>query len=141
MKKIVEKPHLFFFGLVPISIILALIFKNNSLNIAYYGGFFSVNYWNLFFVMSFLFSLMGLNYFALNWVKKGLKKWLTILHIISQAFSLVLFVIYILKIDNVKTENETDIINIILFCSLLLLVISVFVHLINFFISLISKED
>lgn len=141
MKKTVEKPHLFFFGLVPISIILALIFKNNSLNLAYYGGSFSINYWNLFFVMSFLFSLMGLNYFALNWVKKRLKKWLTILHITSQAFSLVLFVMYILKIDNVKTENETDIVNIILFCSLLLLVISVFVHLINFFISLISKED
>ncbi|APG64224.1 hypothetical protein LPB136_02060 [Tenacibaculum todarodis] len=141
MKKIAEKPHFFFFGLIPVSIILGFIFKNNSLKIAYYGGDFSINYWNTFLIMAVFFSLMGLNYFALNWAKKRSKKWLTIIHILFQTLSLILFVIYILKIDNVKTENEADIINIILFCSLLLFVISVFIHLINFIISLISKED
>lgn len=141
MQKIFKKPHLFFFGLIPIAFILAFIFRKETLDIIYYGGDLSITYWKTFIVLSILFCLTGLNYFALQWTKRKPEKWLTFLHILLQIISLILFVYYIIKIDTATEENEIDIINIILFSSLLLYIISVFIHLINFFISLLVKED
>ena len=146
MKKIIIKPHLFFFALVPIYFIIGLIKRNTpiDINISYIYYLINVDFWC--YVSAVYFALIGLNYFSLSWAQKYPKKWLTILHIILQVVSSLPYLYCIFKLDKNGDLNEGKFLWIIdlesiLFFSFILFLISIFVHLINFFTSLFLKRD
>lgn len=144
MKKLISKPHLFFFGLIPVSIILAMLLKDQEVLINYYDSSITAQLKYIYFLSAFFFCLLGFNYFSLHWANKTPKKGLTIIHILLQVFSFVLLITRD-KWNWLHSANQTneglviDNSNFILFISFLLFLLATFFHLINFFLSLFSK--
>ncbi len=147
MKKLIHKPHLFFFGLIPLFILLG-IFKRNvpiDINISYIYYLINVDFWC--YISAVYFGLIGINYFSLYWVKKKPNKWLTLIHIILQILCLLPYIYAVLSANNNENINTSKIIfgstdlNAILMMSFLLYILSIIIHLINFFTSLFLKRD
>jgi hypothetical protein len=141
LQKIISKPHLFFFGIIPFSVILGLLLRNETVNFAYYGVAISFNCASIFTISSVFFSMIGLNYFSLLLVKKQPKKGLTVLHIVFQIISLTLFIYYILSMINLETSQEKQLLSFIFFIGFVFFLISILIHLVNFFISLLLKKE
>lgn len=140
MKKIINKPHLFFFSLIPLCLIIAYFLKSSGIEIAIYGGSFNISYWILFTFSSIFFTLIGINYFALNLINKPAKKWLTIIHIVLQVFSFILLFFYIYQTKKETTNYHQDILSVSLIVASFLFLVASFFHLINFFLSITSKK-
>lgn len=139
MKKIISKPHLFFLGVIPIVFIFGYINKNLSINLEYLGGSLPINLWSVSLFSCIFYLLVSFNYIALNWTNKTPKKTLTILHIITQTLSFGVFYYYKVMFLNIENQSYNQI-NILLIVSFLLFILATFIHLINFFVSLMSKS-
>lgn len=144
MKKLITKPHLFFFAFAFTFIVLGFLKKNMYADIALFDTYF-VFYADLWcFISAVFFSLIGLNYFCLIWAKKDPNIWLTILHLFLQIVSLMpfMYVIFSLKSDHkLPTNIFLSFVNLdlALVLSFVIFLISIFIHLINFFTSLFLK--
>ncbi len=145
MKKLIAKPHIFFFGLIPISILLAYFFNSEGINFRYYGASLTVELKYIYYVAAFFFGLIGINYFSIHWAKKTPKKGLTQIHIILQGFSFLLLITYnkwswIQSAKNLNKDFVIDNSNLILFISFILFILASIIHVFNFFLSLFSKS-
>ena len=146
MKKIIKNPHLFFFGLIPIFIIIGLIKKDTPLNIniSYIYYLVNVDYWC--YISAVYCGLIGINYLALSIVKKYPQKWLTVIHIFMQLICVLPYFYSVYHLDEYGNLSNGTFLNASFFNSLLLagfiiFLLSILVHLINFFTSLLLKRD
>ncbi|AUC84533.1 hypothetical protein CW731_04110 [Polaribacter sp. ALD11] len=146
MKKIITKPHLFFFGLTLSFIILGFINRNESLdfNIGDTYYIFTVDFW--FYISAIFFTLIGFNYFSLIWAEKPPKKWLTILHLSLQMLSLLLLMTkhhwnWVGKQYPKELSLLNDNSEMVIFISFVLFMASILIHLINFFVPLFLKKN
>ena len=146
MKKIISKPHVFFFVLIPIVLIVGYVFRSKNIDIDISYSSFILSYSNLSYLFAVFFGLVGLNYFSLFWGQKKDIKWMTRTHIILQVLALLLFFTKDnwnwLGTNNYPSELNliADYSNLVLFLSILIFIVSAFIHLINFFVSLITKS-
>ena len=146
MKNIISKPHLFFFGLIPIILIVGYIYKDESIDINISYAYYLISYKQLSYFFAVFFGLIGLNYFSLYWAKRPTKKGLTIVHMVLQCLSLLLFFTknnWNWLDQEVYPEGiniSADYSNLVLIIAFFIFLISAFVHLINFFISLLIKS-
>jgi hypothetical protein len=144
VKTIIKKPHLFFFSVVPIFIIIGFIKATDIIDVTIYNTFFAVkvNYW-CYFSAAFL-SLIGLNYFMIHWLKKPLVDILSLFHILFQFAALISFLFCILFINAKRGSGfipaKIDLYS-VLSISFILFLVSFFMHILNFFISLLSKKE
>jgi hypothetical protein len=144
LKTIIKKPHIFFFSLIPIFIIFAIIKKGGIIDVTINNTFFAVktHYWCYF---SAVFSaLIGLNYYMLYWAKKQTVHILSLFHILFQFGALVpfIFCIFFLNTKTVFTSNFlSDSIDFyyILSISYILFIISVCFHILNFTLTFFKK--
>lgn len=146
MKKLIDKPHLFFFGLIPVFIIIALFKGNKPIDLNIQNIYFVIEMSHWYYFSAVFFGLIGLNYFSLIWANKPPKKWLTITHLFLQIFSLILFfTIHNWNWIGKQYPSELNILNdnsnTVLFISLLVFILSAFIHLVNFFTSLLLKIE
>lgn len=146
MKKIISKPHLFFFGLVPLFIILALISRDKTIDISVHDTYFVISNYHICLFSAIFYAMIGINYFSLQWSNKPPKKWLTIVHLSLQTISLIPFLYSLLNSNsngNFSTNNSIGFaeLHMILVISFLIFILSLLIHLINFFTSLFSKTD
>lgn len=146
MKKIIQKPHLFFFGLIPIFVILGLIKRNIpiDINISYIHYLINVDFWC--YITAVYFGLMGINYLSLYWAKKNPNSWLTITHITLQVICLIPYLISVFNLDETGSLLESNIpfqdnLNSILLTAFFIFLVSILIHLINFFSSLLLKKE
>ena len=146
LQKIINKPHLFFFSLVPLFVILGIIKGNTpiDLNISYIYYLINVDFWC--YISAVFLGLIGLNYLSLYWVKKPINKVLTIIHIVLQIICLIPYFYAILSLNeegNLPTDSSMEIHNLknFLAVAFLLFLVSLLIHLINFFTSLFLKRD
>jgi len=70
MKRFIQKPHLFFFILIPIIILLGFLYKNETIDINVYTTYFVLGFSNLSYLFVVFFGLIGLNYFSFIGQKK-----------------------------------------------------------------------
>lgn len=107
VKKIIAKPHIFFFGLIPVFILFSFFSRNKFIDINIHDTYFvfEIYYFHLF--STFLFALIGFNYFSLYWAKKNSIKWLTTSHIILQIIAIIPFIFSMFHINknNVFINN------------------------------------
>ena len=99
MKKIIRKPHLFFFGLIPVFLIIGFINRNIpiDINISFIYYLINVDFWC--YVSAVYFGLIGINYLSLNIIKKEPKKGLTITHLVLQILCLLPYLYAVLNLD------------------------------------------
>tara|TARA_R110001592_G_scaffold85244_2_gene251758 strand:+ start:5333 stop:5773 length:441 start_codon:yes stop_codon:yes gene_type:complete len=145
MKKLITIPYLLFFWLIPVSIILAFIFKNDEISINYYNANFIVELKYIYYISAFYFCLIGFNYYAIYWSNKTPKKGLTLIHITLQIISFALLITHKnwswLQSTNQTNENLVlDNSNFILLISFSFFLLATLFHLFNFFLSLFSKS-
>ena len=144
MKTIIKKPHLLFFSIIPIFIIVGFLKIGDIIDLSIYNTFFAVkvHYW-CYFSAGFI-GLIGLNYYLIYWLKKPLIQILSLFHILFQIGALILFIFCVFLMNNKRNFSSDFISNIdfysILSISFMLFLISFFLHLLNFFISLVSKK-
>ncbi|WP_334058355.1 hypothetical protein [Polaribacter sp. P097] len=145
MKKFITKPHLFFFYLIPVFLILGFVKRNVPIDvsISYIYYLINVDFWC--YVSAVYFGLIGLNYLALNWANKSPQNILTILHILLQIIALLPYLYAIFNLDetgNLQTETLLGFdLNSLFLISFFLFLVSIFIHLINFLASLFLKRD
>ena len=141
MKRIISKPHLFFFGLVPIFIILGFVKKDAIIDINVSYIYFELLISTLCYLSAIFFFLIGLNYFSVILSGKKLKTRLTITHILLQIIALIPFLYLIITINekgNISSNSESIIekFAFFLFIGLFFFLLSILIHLINFSVSL-----
>jgi len=141
MKRIISKPHLFFFGMIPFCLIVCFLYGKESINIAYYNVPISFDYVTIFSISSVFFGMIGLNYFSLILLKKEIKKGLTLLHLILQITSFVLFILYLFSMNNLESGQEKELLSFTFFISFFLFLVSILIHLINFFVSIFLQVE
>ena len=135
MNKIISKPHLFFFGLVPVFIIISLFSNDNAFTISIEATYFVIPYFPFFIFSAIYFTMIGINYFSLVWADKPPKKWLTTIHILLQILAIILLFTPNILSSFSKYSNS------IIVISFLIFLLSAFIHLINFFTSLLLKTE
>ncbi len=146
MKRVIHKPHLFFFGLIPVFLIFGFINRNIPIdvNIAFIYYLINVDFWC--YVSAIYFGLIGINYLSLNLVKKYPKKGLTITHILLQILCILPYIYAVSKLDESgslvqKSAANSANLSMLLIIGFLLFIISIVIHLINFFSTLLLKRD
>jgi len=132
LRKIIVKPHLFFFGLVPLFVILGLSKKENYINLSFNYLIFDLDISLICNISAVFFLLIGFNYYSLYWVQKFPKKSLTISHILLQLLSLIPFILLVFSFNFSQTY-------LVLIGSFIVFLFSIIIHLINFFTSLLLK--
>lgn len=144
MKTIIKKPHIFFFSLIPLLILIGFIKNEGVIDLTIYNTFFAIktNYWCYFSAM--FVGLIGLNYYMLFWVKKPTIQILSLFHIIFQVAALVpfIFCLFFLNTKTVFTSNFlSDSIDLyqILAISFTLFLISFLLHILNFILTFFRK--
>jgi hypothetical protein len=144
LKTIIKKPHLFFFSVVPVFIILGIIKEKGIIDITILNTFFRVktNYWCYF--SAVFIGLIGLNYYTLYWAKKQTVHMLSLFHILFQVAALIPFVFCILFL-NTKTVFTSkflaDYIDFyaILSVSYILFIVSFCLHILNYILTFFKK--
>ncbi|MCI2227966.1 hypothetical protein MC378_02220 [Polaribacter sp. MSW13] len=146
LKKIIAKPHLFFFGLIPVFILISIFKGKYQIGFNFNDNYFitDLKFWSA--ISAVFFGLIGLNYFALHWANKPAKKWLTIIHISLQILAFILVLTrnnwnWIGKQYSQEASLLNDHSSFVIFVSFIIFIISIFIHLINFFTSLFLKSE
>jgi hypothetical protein len=144
MKTIIKKPHIFFFSLVPLFIIIGILKTDGIIDVSINDTFFAIktHYWCYF--SAVFIGLTGLNYYMLYWAKKQTIHILSLFHIMFQAASLVpfIFCVFFLNTKTIFTSNFlSDSIDFyaILSFSYILFIISICLHVLNFILALVKK--
>ena len=141
MKKVITKPQFIFLLLAIISLIIGFIYKNGEFIISIYSTYIIVKSWSITMFTSIFLVLIALNYTSLSFINKPHKRVLTIIHIALQITALIPLW-YMISISNIKKSYEDEIIiNAVLVISFGVFLFATLIHLINFFMSLISKKD
>ncbi|ARV13947.1 hypothetical protein [Polaribacter sp. SA4-12] len=146
MNKIIKKPYLFFFGLVPICILFSFLSDDKTLDINIYDSYLVITHFHLYLFSAIFFAMIGINYFSLHWAEKPSKKGLTIVHIILQTVAILLILTnnswnWIGQQSDAGSQLLNDNSTIVIALSFLIFLLSTFIHLINFFTSLLLKTE
>lgn len=145
MNKIINRPHLLFFGLVPLFILISFLRSNANFDINIHDTYFVIGIPYLCYISAAFFLLIGINYYLLYWSKKPHRRALTSMHIIFQLISLLFYIYSMFAIPgskNLKNEYPSSIDENGLFAvSFILFLIATIIHFINFFLSLIAKRE
>jgi hypothetical protein len=147
MQKIFQKPYLFFFGFIPVFILLSFFKDDNTTVFNLYDTYLEISYLHIQIISSLFFILIGLNYLFLHWINRKPIIWLTITHLFFQILSLILlytpnfwnWVGRNKKLELIGFENDNS--NIVLTFSILFFLLSFFFHFINFSITVFLKQE
>lgn len=145
-KKVITKPYFFFFGLTAVFVVLGT-FNNNKpidINISFVHYLINIDFWC--YISALFFTLIGINYLTLNWVKRQPNKILVVLHLLLQISSLVPFLFAIFSYDQTGSLPKNNMMNVdnlqyILLIALILFLTSIFIHFIVFFSSIFLKSE
>ena len=147
MKTFLKKPYFFFFGLALIMLISSFIKKDLFIDVTIFSIYYIIDIKSIELISFVYFILVGLNYFMLHWIKRKPILWLTIVHILFQISALVLlftknswnFISESKELESIGMETDNS--NVVLVLSILLFIISFFVHFLNFIIAIFLKRE
>ena len=145
-QKIIAKPFLFFFWLVPIFIVIALTYTKIDIVLNIHDSYFVVSNNQFYLLSAIFFCMIGINYYALHWANRPPKKWLTIIHLVLQTVSLILVFTsnrwnWILGASNLEIDLTNENSKLIIVLSFLIFFFSIIIHIINFLISIFLKSE
>lgn len=141
MKKIIDRPHLLFLALVPIVFISGLLNRESTIDVNIYATYIVMDIWSLSVFSTVFLFLIFINYYALHAIKKPAKRILTVLHIVLQVIALIPLFYVFFTADTKRNFTQTIDMNAILILGFMIFIVASFVHLVNFFVSLISKKQ
>jgi len=141
MIKIIRNPHWFFLALVPIVFLSGLLNRDATIPFNISATYIVVDIWSISVFSVVFFFLIFINYYALHAIKKPAKRILTIIHIFLQVIALIPLFYIFFTADMKRDYAQTVDMNIIFVLGFVVFIVASFVHLINFFVSLLSKKQ
>lgn len=145
MKKLIRKPQRFFFGCIPIFLLIAILSGDHSISIHLFDLYFMLSIRSISLFSSYLFLLIGLDYSVLYWIERPPQKTLSALHIFLQIIAIIPYLIAVyFTYKNVDLTDHplfsfVDF-NTVLLLSFTVFLVSILVHLLNFLISIFVKK-
>lgn len=141
MKKVFTTPQGFFLLLAVLILIVGFSKDGSKLDLNYFLSFLLVDVWSVAMVSSLFFVLISINYASLSLIGKKAKTGLTIAHIVLQIIALVPLIYFMVNATAGAQPEKVMNTNIILLISFVVFMISIIIHLINFFYSLLRKNN
>ncbi len=141
MRKIIDKPQLFFLWLIPVVLIAGLLNKGDNALFNYHDIYFLMDVWYISIFSAVFFFLIFINYYVLISNKKPLKSTLTKLHIVLQVIALIPLLYFFFISDTETRTAEYLKIDLMIVLSFFVFMLATVIHFINFFISLLSKKQ
>lgn len=145
MKTIIKKPHIFFFSLIPLFLILGFAKTGGTIDVTIHNTFFAVktHYWCYF--SAVFIGLIGLNYYMLYWANKPTIQILSLFHILFQVAALIPFVFCVIFLNTKIATSSSFLRDSVDFYSLLstsylIFIISIGIHLLNFILTILIKN-
>lgn len=144
MKTIIKKPHIFFFSLIPLFIIIGILKTDGIIDVTINNTFFAIKtHYRCYFSAVFI-GLIGLNYYMLYWAKKQTIHILSLFHIMFQFASIVPFIFCVFFLNTKTVFNSNFLSNSIDFYAILsvsyiLFIISICLHVLNFILAFLKK--
>ena len=140
MKKFL-RPHWFFLVLAIIMLVIGLLNRGKTIDLAYSGSLIKTSIWSVYMISAVFFGLIFINYFSIYLIGKKPKKWLTGFHIFLQLLALFPLFYFTLYQDSLTNYQEISAMNFILLISFVIFLMASLLHLINFMMSLFVKKD
>ncbi len=82
MKKLINKPHIFFIIMIPFVLLLGLLKGDETLDINIHDTYFVFYGFHLTVLISFIFALISLGYWLVFKTKRKFYDWIILLHIL-----------------------------------------------------------
>lgn len=145
VKKLIRKPQRFFFGCIPIFLLIAILSGDRSISVHLFDLYFMLSIRSISLFSSYLFLLIGLDYSVLYWIERPPQKTLSALHIFLQIIVIIPYLIAVyFTYKNVDLTDHplfpfVDF-NTVLLLSFTVFLVSILVHLLNFLISIFVKK-
>ncbi len=145
MNSILNKPYLFFWGLIPLLLVLGFVKSDEVININIHDTYFIIVMFHFVIFLSFLLLILGLGYWIVLKLKKRLFKILSVLHVGFTFLGIVVLLITLMIPNNIITSTNTLLdslktINILLTLGVLLIVFGQVFYPFNILLSLFKKE-
>lgn len=140
MGKYLKTPQVFFISLAVFISIIGFYKKGTNLDLNYFLAFLLVDVWSVAMVSAVFFLLISMNYASLSLVKRKPKKIFSRAHIILQVIALIPLVYLMLKATEKSQPEFVAASNIVLIASFIVFLLSVILHLIGFFMAILSKN-
>lgn len=141
MKKLINKPHYFFFILAILVIISGYLNEGEVVPINFESYYINLDVWSAGLFSGVFFILIAVNYFSIAITKKKPKKGLTIAHILLQIIAIVPFLYYFFTADIKRSYEEIDFMNAIIVLSFIVFLLACLIHIVNFLVSLLLKKE
>lgn len=141
MKKLIKTPQTFFIFLAILMIITGVSKEGSKLDFNYFLAFLLIDVWSVSLVSAVFFVLISFNYVSLYFTNKKPNNILTYLHISLQILALLPLLYYMWTSSPKNLSQNVSSSNITLLISFFIFLLSVTIHLINFFYSLFKKNN
>lgn len=141
MKKFFRNPHWFFLALVPLVLLSGLLNREASITVNISATYFLIDVWSMSIFSMVFFFLIFINYYALHAIKKPAKLILSIIHMVLQIIAIIPLFYVFFTADVKRDYTETVDMNVILVLGFMVFIMASFIHLINFFVSLLGKKQ
>ncbi len=86
MKKLIKKPHLFFFLAVPITIVVGVLNRyeatGKTLDFNVHDSYFLIAHFHLIYLIAIIFAIIGIGYWIMHKTDRKLINWLNWIHIV-----------------------------------------------------------
>lgn len=141
MIKKLKTPQAMFVLLAIFILVIGAYKKGTQLDLNYFLNFLYIDVWSVAIVSSVFFILMSVNYASLSIVGKKPHKMMTIAHIGLQIIALLPLVYFMMTAKKEAQPEKLAFSNTVLLISFVVFVVSVILHLINFFFSMIKRNN
>ncbi|WP_291963249.1 hypothetical protein [Maribacter sp.] len=147
MTKITKTPHIVFWILIPIILLIGFLKPDKTLDINIHDTYFVIGLISLAVLISIIFGILGLGYWVVIKLNRRLVNWLTIIHLtitVIGFFSIILIFFSLPSIEqdgfSYNFENFLEMQVIVFYIFSLVLYIQP-LYLINIIIALLSKTE
>jgi len=82
LKKLFQKPHLAFFALIPLILLMGFLNPAAGLDINVHDTYIVISYKHIAIFLAYLFLVLGLGYWVMQRTHRKLSQWLNAIHII-----------------------------------------------------------
>ena len=140
MKKVLRSPQIFFILLAILITIIGFFKRGTQLDFNYFLSFLLIDVWSIAIVSALFFILISINFSSLKLMSKTPKKSLTSIQVVLQIIALLPLIYYMTVATEGQESQSVALSNIILLFSFVIFILSVIIHLLNFFISLFKEN-
>ncbi|MBO0321436.1 cbb3-type cytochrome c oxidase subunit I [Muricauda sp. CAU 1633] len=142
MNKLIEKPHLIFLFAIPIILFVGILNGNAVLDINVHDTYYVIAHLHLAILVSILFGIIGIGYWAMKKADKQLSKWLNGTHIgLTFGGTFLVWVLTKFYRTEIMEYEFNNYLSMVITIVILLIILGQLIFPINIIYGLIKRKD